>query len=525
MGQGRDFSSRLFLLGADMMDSSKYIKFLELFVATGRVPSLDRQLLLSRPWEGVEQDPLFDFLVSLMQDRCLVPKVLSSKVRSEIFFTKTGQFVNECVHDIKFLHQRAYTDIKRSEEVQAWRADERRAMWRKLLADIDAGYAEYGFDSGFFIRLFSTDDGLEDELNWEKLSLDWREAMKTKFRLQLAAKLERQRPVLVLRIMNALKALDDKIELYGMTEKESLRLWEMTNGTWSETEFEKKLNIVRAADKYPEIEEIVERMGRTADNNGSDRLAVAEGSMMMLEHSSGSDIEGITVGNDLNSLLPSELAQYADDSMVSLFAYKYLTKNLQTFRYKSEITQPSRKLSFMRAARKGPMIVCIDTSASMYGLPQQIEQSLLGRIEIKAEELDRACFLIDFSVSVRTIDLRERRKRNREARLGKKRDDYNFAPDHVPFIGGGTSSRKLLATLFDTLDNEGDSYVNADVLIISDFLMPIDDGIIPDRIRKYRQTGTRFYALHITTDGQDDTPWTKLFDMVFTIRYRQARRY
>ena len=246
---------------------------------------------------------------------------------------------------------------------------------------------------------------------------------------------------------------------------------------------------------------------------------------MMLEHSSGSDIEGITVGNDLNSLLPSELAQYADDSMVSLFAYKYLTKNLQTFRYKSEITQPSRKLSFVRAARKGPMIVCIDTSASMYGLPQQIEQSLLGRIEIKAEELDRACFLIDFSVSVRTIDLRERRKRNREERLGKKRDDYNFAPDHVPFIGGGTSSRKLLATLFATLDNEGDSYVNADVLIISDFLMPIDDGIIPDRIRKYRQTGTRLYALHITTDGQDDTPWTKLFDKVFTIRYRQARRY
>lgn len=525
MEKDRDFGGRLFLLGADMMDSSKYIKFLELFVTTGRVPSIDRQLLLARPWESGRQDPLFDFLVSLMQDGELALKVLSSKVRAEIFFTKTGQFVNECIHDIKFMHQRAYTEIKRSEEVQEWSADERRVMWRKLIADIGEEYADYGFDVRFFMRLFSTDEGIADELNWEKLSMDWREAMKAKFRLQLAAKLERQRPVLVLRIMNALKALDEKIELYGMTEKESLRLWEMTSGTWSETEFEKKLNIVRAADKYPEIEEIVERMGRTADNNGSDRLAVAEGSTMTLEHSSGSDIEGITVGNDLNALLPSELAQYADDSMVSLFAYKYLTKNLQTFRYKSEITQPSRKLSFVRAARKGPMIVCIDTSASMYGLPQQIEQSLLGRIEIKAEEMGRACFLIDFSVSVRTIDLRERRKRDREARLGKKCDDYNFAPDHVPFIGGGTSSRKLLATLFATLDNEGDCYVNADVLIISDFLMPIDDGSIAARIRSYQQTGTRFYALHITTAGQDDTAWTKLFDKVFTIRYRQARRY
>ena len=520
-----DFSGRLFLLGADMMDSSKYIKFIELFVTTGRVPSLDRQLMLSRPWESAEQDPLFDFLVSLMQDKSLAPKVLSSKVRAEIFFTKTGQFINECVHDIKFMHQRAYTEIKRSEDVQTWGKDERRVMWRKLLADIDGGYADYGFDSRFFMRLFSAEDGVDDELNWEKLSMDWREAMKTRFRLQLAAKLERQRPVLVLRIENALKALDEKIELYGMTEKESLRLWEMTSGTWSETEFEKKLNIVRAADKYPEIEEIVERMGRTADSNGSDRLAVAEGSRMLLEHSSGSDIEGITIGNDLNALLPSELAQYSDDSMVSLFAYKYLTKNLQTFRYKSEITQPSRKLSFVRAARKGPMIVCIDTSASMYGLPQQIEQSLLGRIEVKAEELDRDCFLIDFSVSVRAIDLRERRKKNREARLGKSRDDYNFASNHIPFIGGGTSSRKLLSTLFDTLDNEGDRYINADILIISDFLMPIDDCSISGRIRSYQQTGTRFYALHITTDGQEDSQWTNLFDKVFTIRYRQARRY
>ena len=71
-----DFSGRLFLLGADMMDSSKYIKFIELFVTTGRVPSLDRQLMLSRPWESAEQDPLFDFLVSLMQDKSLAPKVL-----------------------------------------------------------------------------------------------------------------------------------------------------------------------------------------------------------------------------------------------------------------------------------------------------------------------------------------------------------------------------------------------------------------------------------------------------------------
>ena len=55
-----------------------------------------------------------------------------------------------------------------------------------------------------------------------------------------------------------------------------------------------------------------------------------------MEHSAGSDIEGITVGDDLNSLLPLELAQYSDEDMEGLFIYKYRTRRLQTFRYKSE---------------------------------------------------------------------------------------------------------------------------------------------------------------------------------------------
>ena len=56
-------------------------------------------------------------------------------------------------------------------------------------------------------------------------------------------------------------------------------------------------------------------MGRVADANGKDRLTIASGVDMKMEHSAGSDIEGITVGDDLNSLLPLELAQYSDEDM------------------------------------------------------------------------------------------------------------------------------------------------------------------------------------------------------------------
>lgn len=56
-------------------------------------------------------------------------------------------------------------------------------------------------------------------------------------------------------------------------------------------------------------------MGRKADDSGKERLCAAEGTDLMIDHASGSDIEGITIGNDVNALLPSEWAQCADESL------------------------------------------------------------------------------------------------------------------------------------------------------------------------------------------------------------------
>lgn len=129
-----------------------------------------------------------------------------------------------------------------------------------------------------------------------------------------------------------------------------------------------------------------------------------------MEHSSKSDILGITVGNDLNALLPTELAHCADDELEDLFVYKYVTRKLQTFRYKSEIMQPARRLEIKPATQKGPMIVCLDTSGSMVGKPEKIAYSLLIKILEIADRQRRDCFLIAFSVSINPIDVRRERR-------------------------------------------------------------------------------------------------------------------
>ena len=309
----------------------------------------------------------------------------------------------------------------------------------------------------------------------------------------------------------------------GYSEDMALQAWEMMDGQWTESEFEKRLSIVEIQNKYPEIGDVAKRMGRLPDEDGKDRLTVQSGSSHKIEHSSGSDIEGVTIGRDLNALMPLELAQYSDTEMESLFLRKYLTRQLQIFRYKSEITKPSRKLRSERASRRGPMIICVDSSASMYGVPQRIEASLLSKLEQTAEQLNRDCFLIDFSVDVRPIELRSRRKKRAMERIGmKSEDNENFAKGYFPFLGGGTDAQKMLNLAFYLLDNGEDRYMNADVLWITDFLIPRTTEELMNKFKDYQKTGTKFYGFKI---GQGETNWDKYFDKVYEIHYKQPRRY
>lgn len=224
-------------------------------------------------------------------------------------------------------------------------------------------------------------------------------------------------------------------------------------------------------------------------------------------------------------MLPSEAALYMDDELEDTFLYKFVRRRLQIFRYKSNMSKPSRHLSFHSASRKGPMIVCVDTSASMYGVPQRIVKSMLSLLEEMAERLNRDCFLIDFSVSVRAIDLMQRRKKHLYESIGLKENEYDFQHGELPFIGGGTNAVCMMNLMFQLLDNNGDRYVNADVLWVSDFLIPYPDTSYIQRMKSYRKTGTRFYGMRIVPEGTKSTEWEPDFDHIYPITYRQLRRY
>ena len=566
----------------DLVESQFYLKMLDDFCKSGQVKIPDPASTVM-PWD-LKEDPLKDYLIHLFTLKVTIAEtgeeaqkfqrqVVNSRIKSKIFYETVGKFIVECVHHMRFQRQRAWTESHRADDVLDWTPFRRmnEEVWRPLLDQIDEEHRNDGFDKTFFLRLFGEEsiqanhngeihDGDTDRLhssigaskaeNWERLVRDWKACIEQQVISKLKDFIALRQTHFETGLVRMMDQITRNMKLKGISEQRAVQAWEMMKNAWTETEFERRLNEMKIQDQYPEIKEIVAKMGRVADANGKDRLTIASGVDMKMEHSSGSDIEGITVGDDLNSLLPLELAQYSDEDMEGLFIYKYRTRRLQTFRYKSEMSKPSRKLGFTHASRKGPMIVCLDTSASMYGTPERISSTLISLLEETAEDLERDCFLIDFSVSTRAIDLMAKRKAERLKRIGITVVDSTEILDdsaevssdgqahtgrgvrrqptttHLPFIGGGTSAKKMMNQMFDLLDNDGLHYVNADVLWITDFLIPNPPQQMLARFKEYKETGTRFYGIRIVRDDdKEPNEWKDYFNHIYTIKYRPLRRY
>ena len=150
---------------------------------------------------------------------------------------------------------------------------------------------------------------------------------------------------------------------------------------------------------------------------------------------------------------------------------------------------------------------CLDTSGSMVGIPEKIAYSLLVKLLEIADRQRRPCFLIAFSVSICPIDVRKER-----ARLL----DF-FSTTSC----GDTDATRMLKATFDLLQSKKE-YMNADVLWITDFKIPLPSPKLTDRILEYRKADTHFYGLQL---GIAENEWIPFFDRVYRVDYPVARCY
>lgn len=260
------------------------------------------------------------------------------------------------------------------------------------------------------------------------------------------------------------------------------------------------------AEKYPVIEKIVKIMGREMPSDeDTESVPISHYMPQLLSPAKvHTEVDGVTTGNDVPLALPSEIALMADTQADWLFYQKFAANKLQLFSCRPPVDIPDMKTEDeqqLPRPDKGPIIVAIDTSGSMFGEPEKIAKAMLVQLVRMALEQHRKCFIVSWSVRAESIELTQ------DGSLSKLKDFLSHQ------FSGGNDESLMLQMIFKALDS--DDYGMADVLMISDFYIEPPSNVSVEQIEADQDDGTRFYGLEISDYSLKPNPYQGIFDKIW----------
>ncbi|MEL6925979.1 MAG: VWA domain-containing protein, partial [Bacteroidota bacterium] len=286
--------------------------------------------------------------------------------------------------------------------------------------------------------------------------------------------------------------------------------WDLSRELWKDTSFDVLEHYEDLLQDEASIRQLVDLLGEMAEAEIIMEEETFEKTIVrkewIVDQQAKSEIVGVHESQDLNNLLSSEVSLLSGETTEPIFLKKYVDKQLLTFRYEDRRLVDSRDNIMevhqrVRQKEKGPFILLIDTSESMSGRPEQIAKVLaLGILKMAIRD-NRRAFLINFSQGIQTIDLF---------------DIYNSLEEVAAFLrmsfNGGTDASLALSEAVRQL--KSNDYEDADVLMISDFIMYRIDKDVLDEIRYFQQNkGTEFHSLTLSNEANSeilqrfDTNW------------------
>jgi len=204
--------------------------------------------------------------------------------------------------------------------------------------------------------------------------------------------------------------------------------------------------------------------------------------------------DGITYSDDIRNIVPSELALHRNKTTNLFFLEKLADKQLQTYKLGNDKSYSNNGLK-----KKGPIIVCIDTSGSMEGEPEKIAKTMVVAIVMIAKKEKRSAFIINFSDTYESLE------------IGTKDSLEKLVSFLSKSFHGGTN---IINALKFAVDNQNNDFDNADILLVSDFEDYItyeDKKFIFDNKNK----GTCFYGLIAGNAADANEELKNLMDIAY----------
>lgn len=277
------------------------------------------------------------------------------------------------------------------------------------------------------------------------------------------------------------------------------RLWDLSEGIFETSGFEILEQFAKLLEQDQSLQELAEILGKQNRAQSIFEKELRDKVVIKTEwhpqNAYRGEIKGICFSNDISSVLPSELALMKNPATKKLFQLRFAQKQLLSFEYqrnaertREESTQ--EEVSIEKKEPKGPVIICVDTSGSMHGTPENIAKTVTFALSKIALEEERKCYLISFSTGIETLDMSDFKKGDSLQKL------VRFL--QMSFNGGTDASPALQHAIKMLQSND---YKNADVLMISDFVMADLPNDLIDAIEVEKEKNTDFYSLVIGTSG------------------------
>jgi len=225
-----------------------------------------------------------------------------------------------------------------------------------------------------------------------------------------------------------------------------------------------RMNAPRGAEQASVIQEVVDPVRR-----------VVEELRLVRSPRAPTEARGIERSADVSRMLPTEAALLSHPTLRLLWHARRAEQGLAVYRYEGRVQERIRvqtesspiERSSRQVPERGPVIVCLDTSGSMQGAPEQVAKALVLAVARAAHQEGRACKVVLFSGpgEVESVEV-------------------DLGPDGLAGLlrllsmsfTGGTDVDAPVQLALDTLERQG--WDRADLLLVSDGAFDLPPGMV-----------------------------------------------
>lgn len=266
------------------------------------------------------------------------------------------------------------------------------------------------------------------------------------------------------------------------------------------------LDIVRLnkiVKKIPKLESLIRDLGRDEQANGSVLEEIVIKMSIATRHEKyvatplvPMETKGITRSDSISRMLPQEASLLTNPVLKKLWHAKraehallsYSVEGTEVLGTVEQIEQESlsEKQGDKSNQNRGPMVICLDTSGSMKGLPENIAKATVLECLKVAYKEKRRCYVYLFGSQ----------KEVSELDLTLDASGFNDLLNFLTMsFGGGTDAEGPLNKALEKCDSE--EWHKADVLLVSDGEFPVSSALSRKIGNRREKQGLQVHGIQI----------------------------